>query len=263
MTDNNRPLAVVTGASSGIGLELAGQFAGHGYDLLVTAEHDELETVAAQLRRRGGWVRTARADLRTFDGVEHLCAAAAATKRPIDSLALNAGVGQGGPFVDTDLHDDLEVIAVNVMSTVHLAKRLVPAMVSRRRGKVLVISSIAATVPGSYQAVYNASKSFLQSFTEALQDELAGTGVTVTSLTPGPTDTNFFRRADLLDTKVGQSKQDDPALVARQGFDALIAGRPKLVAGSLKTRLQRVASRVLPDRAKAAAHRRMAESQGR
>lgn len=263
MTEYHRPFAVVTGVSSGIGLELARQFADHGYDLLINAEDDRFEAPATGLRQAGVDVRTAQADLRTFDGVEQLCCAIAATQRPIDAVALNAGVGQGGVFVETDLIDELEIIAVNVSSTVHLAKRLLPAMVIRQRGKILITSSIASTLPGSFQAVYNASSSFLQSFAEALQNELKDAGVTVTSLMPGHTDTDFFRRADMLDTKVGQDKKDDPALVARQGFEALMAGEQKVVAGSLKTKMQGVASRVLPDRAKASAHRQMAESTDR
>jgi short-subunit dehydrogenase len=259
----HHPFAVVTGASSGIGLELARQFADHGYDLLVSAEDDRIEAAADQLRQGGANVQTAQADLRTFDGVEQLYATITATGRPIDAVALNAGVGQGGAFVETDLIDELEIIAVNVASTVHLAKRLLPGLVARQHGKILVTSSIASTMPESFQAVYNASKSFLQSFTEALQSELKDTGVTVTSLMPGPTETDFFRRADMLDTEVGQSRKDDPALVARQGYDALMAGRHKIVAGSLKTKMQGVANRVLPDRAKASAHRQMAEPKSR
>jgi short-subunit dehydrogenase len=263
MNEFHHPFAVVTGASSGIGLELARQFADHGYDLLVSAEDDRIEAAADQLRQGGANVQTAQADLRTFDGVEQLYATITATGRPIDAVALNAGVGQGGAFVETDLIDELEIIAVNVASTVHLAKRLLPGLVARQHGKILVTSSIASTMPGSFQAVYNASKSFLQSFTEALQSELKDTGVTVTSLMPGPTETDFFRRADMLDTEVGQSRKDDPALVARQGYDALMAGRHKIVAGSLKTKMQGVANRVLPDRAKASAHRQMAEPKSR
>ncbi|HEY7049865.1 MAG TPA: SDR family NAD(P)-dependent oxidoreductase [Jatrophihabitantaceae bacterium] len=263
MNEFHHPFAVVTGASSGIGLELARQFADHGYDLLVSAEDDRIEAAADQLRQGGANVQTAQADLRTFDGVEQLYATITATGRPIDAVALNAGVGQGGAFVETDLIDELEIIAVNVASTVHLAKRLLPGLVARQHGKILVTSSIASTMPESFQAVYNASKSFLQSFTEALQSELKDTGVTVTSLMPGPTETDFFRRADMLDTEVGQSRKDDPALVARQGYDALMAGRHKIVAGSLKTKMQGVANRVLPDRAKASAHRQMAEPKSR
>lgn len=253
------PFAVVTGASSGIGRELAWQFAEHGFDVLINAEDDSLDAAAAQLQQAGANVRPARADLRTFDGVEQLYASINATGRPVDAVALNAGVGQGGAFVETDLIDELEIILLNVTSTVHLAKRLITDMVARGHGKVLITSSIASTMPGSFQAVYNASKSFLQSFAEALQNELNGTGVTVTSLMPGPTETNFFHRADMEDTKVGQSQKDDPALVARQGFEALMAGKPRVVAGSMKTRLQEVANKVLPDRTKAAAHRQMAE----
>lgn len=253
------PFAVVTGASSGIGLEIARQFADHGFDVLINAEDNGLDAAATQLRRAGANVTTAQADLRTFDGVEHLYAAIGATGRPVDAVALNAGVGKGGAFVETDLIDELEIIAVNITSTVHLAKRLLADMVTRRHGRVLVTSSIASTMPGSFQAVYNASKSFLQSFAEALQDELKGTGVTVTSLMPGPTDTNFFHRADMDHTKVGQSHKDDAAVVARQGFEALMAGKPRVVAGSVKTRLQEAANKVLPDRVKVGAHRQMAQ----
>jgi len=260
MNDYN-PFAVVTGASSGIGRELAGQFAEHGYDLLVSAEDESIETVATHLRLSGATVQTAQADLRTFDGVEQLYGAICAVGRPVDAVALNAGVGSGEAFVQTDLIDELEIISVNLAATVHLAKRLLPAMVRRRRGKILITSSIASTMP--LQAVYNASTSFLQSFAAALQDELKDTGVTVTSLMPGPTDTDFFARADLLDSTVGQNKKDDPALVAQQGYDALMAGKPKIVAGSRKTKLHGLATRMLPDRARASARRQMTEPQRR
>lgn len=252
MSDYRHPFAVVTGASSGIGLELAGQFAEHGYDLLISAEDDGIELVATQLRQSGATVQTAQADLRTFDGVEQLYGAICAAGRPVEAVALNAGVGTGGAFVRTDLIDELEIISVNLASTVHLAKRLLPAMVGRRRGKILITSSIASAMP--LQAVYNASASFLQSFAATLQDELDDTGVTVTSLMPGPTDTDFFARADLLDTTI-HSRKDDPALVAQQGYDALMAGKPKIVAGSRKTKLHDLATRMLPDRAKASAQR--------
>lgn len=175
------------------------------------------------------------------------------------AAALNAGVGQGGAFLDTDLADEIEIIDLNVTSTVHLAKRLLPDMVSRNDGKMLITSSIASTMPGSFQAVYNASKSFLQSFAEALQNEIKDSEVTITSLMPGPTDTNFFHRADMEDTKVGAGPKDDPAQVAKQGFEALMGGKDKIIAGSVKTKVQGIANKVLPDKAKAAAHRRMAE----
>ncbi|MGH3513005.1 MAG: SDR family NAD(P)-dependent oxidoreductase, partial [Pseudonocardiaceae bacterium] len=186
---NTKPLAVVTGASSGIGFELAKVFADNGYDLLVNAEDNGLEAAAEQLRAAGAHVQTIQTDLSTYDGVEQLYAAIVSTGRPVSAAALNAGVGQGGAFIDTDLADEIRIIDLNVTSTVHLAKRLLKDMVTRDAGRVLVTSSIASTMPGSFQAVYNASKSFLQSFAQALGNELKDTGVTITALMPGPTDT--------------------------------------------------------------------------
>ncbi|WP_433558890.1 SDR family NAD(P)-dependent oxidoreductase [Pseudonocardia xinjiangensis] len=258
-TSETSPLAVVTGASSGIGRELAKQFAENGFDLLVTAEDTRLDEAAAQLRATGADVRAVRADLRTADGVEELYGAITATGRPVDAAALNAGVGQGGAFLDTDLADELDIIDLNITSTVRLAKRLLRDMAVRDEGRILITSSIASTMPGSFQAVYNASKSFLQSFAEALQNELKDTGITITSLMPGPTETDFFHRADMDDTKVGASSKDDPAQVAEQGFRALMKGEAKIVAGSVGTKAQGVAGKVLPDKLKAAAHRQMAE----
>jgi short-subunit dehydrogenase len=252
-------MAVVTGASSGIGFELAKVFADNGFDILVNAENGRLGAAAEQLRSTGAHVQLVDADLSSYDGVERLYAAITSTGRPVSAAALNAGVGQGGAFVDTDLGDEIKIIDVNIRSTVHLAKRLLKDMVMRDDGKVLITSSIASTMPGSFQAVYNASKSFLQSFAQALQNELKDTNVTVTSLMPGPTDTDFFHRADMEDTKVGQANKDDPAQVAKQGFDALMSGEEKIIAGSVTTKAQGAASKVLPDKLKAAAHRQMAE----
>jgi uncharacterized protein len=255
----NRPLALVTGASSGIGRELAKQFAAHDFDLVINAEDDAIADVGAELEATGVDVRTVRADVRTAEGVETLYAAVTAVGRPVSAAALNAGVGRGGAFLDTDLDDEIEIIDVNITSTVRLAKRLLRDMAARDEGRVLITSSIASTMPGSFQAVYNASKSFLQSFAEAVANELKDTGVTITSLMPGPTETNFFHRADMDDTKVGTSAKDDPAQVAAQGFEALMKGTDKLVAGSVGTKAQGLANKVLPDKLKSAAHRRMAE----
>jgi len=258
MTDHQR-LAVVTGASSGIGFELAKQFAENGFDLLVNAEDEGLGPAAEQLRGAGTQVQAVHADLSTYDGVEQLYTAIVSTGRPVSAVALNAGVGQGGTFIDTDLAAEIKIIDLNVTSTVHLAKRLLPDMVARDDGRILITSSIASTMPGSFQAVYNASKSFLQSFAEAVQNELKDTQVTITSLMPGPTETNFFHRADMEDTRIGQMSKDDPAQVAKQGFDALMRGRDKVVASSVMTKVQGAANAVLPDKAKAESHRWMAE----
>ncbi|PWI42929.1 SDR family NAD(P)-dependent oxidoreductase [Streptomyces sp. ICBB 8177] len=262
MTDNP-PLALVTGASRGIGYELAKQFADHGFDVMVNSEDAAISDAAETLRASGREVTPLRADLTVQDGVERLYAAVAATGRPVAAAALNAGIGVGGSFLDNDLADELRLIDLNVKSTVHLAKRLLPAMVRQGEGGILFTSSIASTMPGSFQAVYNASKSFIQSFAEALHNELKDTDVVVTSLMPGPTDTDFFRRAGMQNTRIGRMNKDDPALVARQGFDALMAGRTKRVAGSVKTRAQGLANAFLPDGAKAQLHRRMAEPDAR
>lgn len=256
-----RPLALVTGASSGIGFELARQFAEHGYDLLINAEDEAIREAATQLQTSGARVEPIQADLRTHAGVEQLYDAVTHAGRPLEAVALNAGIGQGGAFVDEDLADELAVVDVNVRSTVHLAKRVLTDMSARNHGKVLITSSIASTMPGPYNAVYNASKSFLQSFAEALQTELKDTDITVTSLMPGPTDTEFFERADLEDTQLGQSKKDDPAEVAKEGFEALMSGKPRVVAGSFKNKAQAVAGRVLPDKVKSAMHGKMSKPQ--
>jgi len=250
------PLAVVTGASSGIGKELARQFAQHGYDLLITAEDAELDGAAAELRTDGARVAAVRADLADYDGVEAVWSAIQIEGRPVAALALNAGVGLGGEFArDQQLDDAIRLVRLNVESTVHLAKRVVSAMAARGDGKVLFTSSIASESPGPYQALYNASKSFVQSFAEALGDELRGTGVTVTSLMPGPTDTEFFERAGIEDTRLGSGPKDDPALVAKQGFEALMAGDRKVNAGGFTSKAQGKAMKVLPDKVKAILHR--------
>ncbi|MFI6368043.1 SDR family NAD(P)-dependent oxidoreductase [Nocardia sp. NPDC050630] len=256
MTDM-RPLALVTGASSGIGLELAKQFAARDYDVVIAAEDSAIEIAADIVRRPGVQVRAVQVDLRTVDGVRQLYSAATEGERPLDAVALNAGVGRGGAFVDTDLDDEFDIIDLNVRATVHLAKLVLGDMVRRDTGRLLFTSSIASLMPGARQAVYNASKSFVQSFAEALREEVRDTGVTVTALMPGPTDTDFFRRAKMLGTVIGRGPKDDPADVARQGIDALLADKQKVAAASLGTKAIATASQILPDSVKAIANRVM------
>ncbi|MGY1943683.1 SDR family NAD(P)-dependent oxidoreductase [Nocardia asiatica] len=250
-----KPLALVTGASSGIGFELARQFLEHGYDVVVTAEDDAIKTAAAALHDPRHEVRPVQVDLRTADGVEQLYRAATENGRKPVAVALNAGVGRGGAFTETDLDDELAVIDLDVRSTVHLAKLVLRDMVERGEGKLLFTSSIAATMPGARQAVYNASKSFIQSFAKALREELRDTDITVTALLPGPTETDFFRRAGMLGTRIGRLPKDDPAEVARQGVSALLSDRPQIFAASLFSKAFGLANHVLPDSIKARANR--------
>jgi len=258
---SSRPLALVTGASSGIGLELAKQFAAHDFDLVVCAEDAELAEAAAGIAASGVRCEAVQVDLRSDRGVGELWARVEALGRPLDAAALNAGVGAGGPFAENALERELEVIDLNVRSTVHLAKHVVRQMVGAGRGRLLLTSSIASTQPGAFHAVYNASKAFVQSFAVAIREELKDTGVTVTSLMPGPTDTEFFDRADLDGTRIGDSEalKDDPAQVAEQGFEALMEGKEQVVAGSLLTKAQGRAGRFTPDSVKAKLHRALAE----
>lgn len=255
-----KPFAVVTGASSGIGYELARQFAEHGFDLLIAAEDAGLDEAARSLASTGALVESVRFDLATYEGVEGLYERIKAMARPVDAIAINAGVGVGGDFTtQTDLEEELKLINLNVTSTVHLAKRVLPEMRERGKGRVLFTSSIAAQTPAPFEAVYAASKAFIYNFAESIRNELKDSGVTVTALLPGPTETNFFHRAGMDDTKVGASKKADPAEVAREGFEALMGGDDQVVAGTFKTKVQSVLAEVTPEKAKAAIHRSMSE----
>ena len=265
--EKDRKFAVVTGASSGIGLELARVFAENGFDLLMTSGSNRIERAADGLRDSGAGdsgveVTEVEADLATYDGVEKLWAAIQATGRPVDAIAINAGVGVGGDFTrETSLEDELNMIQLNVTSTVHLAKRVLKEMVARGSGKVLITSSIAGTMPTPLEAVYGATKAFGLSFAQSLRNELKDTGVTVTALQPGPTNTDFFHRAGMDDTKVGSEGKytNDPREVAEQGYKALMDGRDHIFSSSLKTKIQGEVGKFVPESLKAEQHRKMAE----
>jgi short-subunit dehydrogenase len=252
--------AVVTGASSGIGLELAKQFAQHGFDLLIVADSSKIREATSTLKSYNVSVSEAQIDLAKPAGVAELYRVIRDAGRPVDAIALNAGVGAGGDFVrETALDADFNVIDLNIKSTVHLAKLVLKDMVQRGQGRVLFTSSIAATMPGTFNAVYNASKAFIQSFAQAVRSELKGTGVTITALMPGATETNFFHRAGMDDTKVARSEKDDPADVAKTGFEALMAGDDHVVAGSFMNKVQATMAHVLPDTVTADMHRKQAK----
>lgn len=240
--------AIITGGSSGIGLALAHRFVEHGFDVIIAAEDDGLVRAAGALRASGQEVVDVRTDLSRPEGVEELWTRAQGIGAPIAAAALNVGVGVGGTFADTPLDRHLQLIDLNVRSTVHLAKLCLGQMLDHGQGRILITSSISATAPGPFHATYAASKAFVHSFAEGIRYELKDTGVTVTSLMPGPTDTNFFARAGMEDTAFGQGPKDDPYDVAKAGFEAMMAGKPDVVAGSLRNRVMANAATHLPDR---------------
>ncbi len=261
MTDSNaRPFAVVTGGSNGIGLELARQFADSGYDLLIAAQDEQhLRDAAMMLGAGGAHVATYAGDLGQEEAVDGLYRAIAESGRPVDVLCVNAGIGLGGAFAETDLKIELQMIDLNVRGAVQLTKLVLKDMVARDSGKLLFTSSIAATMPDPFEAVYGGTKVFLRWFGEALRNELKDTNVGVTVLMPSVTETNFFNRADMLDTKAGASdSKDDAAVVAKAAFDALMADDDKVVP-TLKNKVMGAIADALPDKVAAQIHRGMSE----
>ena len=250
--------AIITGASTGIGFELATLAAKDGYDILIVANEDLINAAAQDLRQFGTTVQAIEADLSTIKGVDALLAATGG--RQIDVLCANAGHGLGHGFLDQSVDDWRMVVDTNITGTIYLLQKAMPAMIARNAGKVLVTGSVAGYIPGAFQAVYNGTKAFIDSFTEALRNEIKeADGVTLTTLMPGPVDTEFFDRADMNDTSVGADpNKRDPADVANDGWDALFSGKPSVFSG-WKTKLQGVLANVVPGSVLAEQHRKMAE----
>jgi short-subunit dehydrogenase len=254
--NSSRPLAIVTGASSGIGYYLAKQCAEHGFDLLIAADEPEINKAAENLRAFGVQVTPVEADLADTQGVDKLLAAA--NGRDVDYLLANAGRGLGRAFLDQDFSEIRRVVDTNITGTIYLIQKIGRQMRARNAGKILITGSIAGFMPGTYQAVYNGTKAFLDSFSFALRAELRDTKVTVTCLMPGATETEFFERADMLDTKVGTQKKQDPAEVAKAGFDAMMDGKGDVVTGWQNKPRSAIAN-ILPAGMVAEQHRGMAE----
>lgn len=256
MRRNTGKLAIVTGASTGIGYELARFCAQDGFDLLIAADEPEINQAAEDFRKLGVRVDAIEADLATIAGVDALYAAAQG--RPVDALLANAGVGLGGAFVDQAFNDVRHVVDTNITGTIYLAQKVGRDMRSRGQGRILFTGSIAGFIPGSFSAAYNGTKAFIDSFSFALRNELKDTGVTVTCLMPGATETEFFERANMLDTPIGQSKKDNPVDVAKAGYEAMIKGDGDVVTG-LKNKVMSAAALVTPSEVLAAQHRKQAE----
>jgi len=252
----DRKFAIVTGASTGIGLELARECAKHDFDVLIAANEPQINQAADALRREGGSVEAVEADLSTLDGVDTLCAKIGT--RRVDALLANAGRGLGKAFLDQDFDEARYVLDTNVTGTLYLIHRVGRAMRAQDGvARILITGSIAGFMPGSFQAVYNGTKAFLDSFSYALREELKGTSVTVTCLMPGATETDFFRRADMMDTKVGTDKKDDPAVVAKNGFAAMMKGEGGVVSG-WQNKIEAAAAHVIPAERLAKKHSEMA-----
>jgi uncharacterized protein len=256
MDTKTRPLAVVTGASSGIGFELAKLCAEHGCNLIIAADLPEIHDAADALRSIGVTVEPFQGDLATREGVDALHAVIAG--RPVDYLLANAGHGLGRAFLDQDFDEIRHVIDTNITGTVYLIQLVAREMRARGEGRVLITGSIAGYMPGTFHAVYNGTKAFINSFSFALRAELKDAGVTVTCLMPGATDTDFFERADLLDTKVAAEEKDNAADVARDGFDAMMAGQGDVVSG-WKNKVQTSMASVTPSGVVAEQHRKLTE----
>jgi uncharacterized protein len=252
----NTKYAIVTGASSGIGRELAIIAARDGYDLLIAADTAGLAEVAEVCRAAGAAVDTLEVDLATQDGVDQLYTATQG--RTVDALFANAGHGLGRAFLDQEFDEVRHVVDTNVTGTIYLIQLIARDMAELGDGKILITGSIAGYMPGSFQAVYNGTKAFIDSFSFALRNELQDSGVTVTCLMPGATDTAFFERADMMDTRVGTAEKDDPAFVAQVGYDAMLRGDGDVVAG-WKNRLQTAVASVTPSGVLAEQHRKLAE----
>jgi short-subunit dehydrogenase len=253
----SRQFAIVTGASTGIGRELAKCCARAGFDLLIAADEAETESAATEVRGLGAAVETVQTDLSTTEGVDQLLQAAARIGRPVDALLANAGRGLGRGFLDQDFRRAKLVIDTNITGTVYLIHRIGNQMRQRNAGRILITGSIAGFIPGSFQAVYNGTKAFLDSFSFALREELRDTGISVTCLMPGATETQFFERADMMDTQVGTAKKQDAADVAQTGFDAMMRGDGDIVSG-FKNKVQSAVANVIPAGMLAKQHRKRA-----
>jgi uncharacterized protein len=254
-------LALVTGASSGIGLSLAKELAGRGYDLVVCSESDRLQDATDLLLGTGATVVAVQENLSEREGVSRLWAKVENLARPLDIACINAGVGVGGLFAETDLDEELNSVQLNCTGAVQLAKYVVRHMTARNHGRILFTASIAGEMVAPREAVYAATKAFDLSLAHSIRYELRDTGVSVTALQPGPTDTDFFHRAGMEDTQVGSEgkKESSPDDVAKQGIEALLAGKDHVYAASIKTKVEGMMTNAIPGNLKAAIHEKMSK----
>jgi len=251
--ENRKKFALITGATSGIGLELAKLFARDQSNLILVARDEQnLNATAEMLRAEGVEVVTISTDLFIAGNAQEVYHQVSALALQVEVLVNDAGQGVYGKFTDNELERELDIIQLNISSLVTLTKLFLKDMVSRGSGRILNVASVAGKAPGPYQAVYHGTKAFVHSFNEAIRNELKDTGVSVTSLLPGATDTDFFNKADMLESKiVQQGDLADPAVVAKDGYEALLAGKDMVVSG-FKNKVQVALGNVTPDSMQAA-----------
>lgn len=240
--------ALITGATSGIGYELAKIFAEHQYNLIIVARTEaDLHRTSAELSAKYGVnVIPISKDLFNREAPFELYDSVRQKGILVDVLVNDAAQGLYGKFIETDLQRELDMLQLNIGAYLILTKLYLRDMVTRGNGKILNVASIAGKVPGPYQSVYHGTKAFIHSFTEAVRAELGDCGVTVTSLLPGPTDTDFFHKAHMEDSKLLEHDLADPAKVAQDGFEALMKGDDMVISG-LKNKAQIAASNITPD----------------
>ena len=242
--------ALITGASSGIGLELARLCAEHGHDVALVARNERaLADLAGALRReRGVRAVAVAADLSSAAGVDRVVARVSELGLSIDLLVNNAGYGVYGRFSETPRDEELRMIQLNIAALTDLTKRFLPPMLERREGRILNVASTAAFLPGPLMSVYYATKAYVLSFSEALANELAGTGVSVTILCPGPTASNFQAAAGLQDSKLVFGKTLATSReVAEAGYDGMMTGKTLVIPGVSNMLIANV-PRLLPRR---------------
>jgi short-subunit dehydrogenase len=239
--------ALITGASTGIGYEFAKLFARDGYQLVLAARSAQrLAEVGEELQRQFRVsVKIFSKDLASPQAPEELFAELQREGIAVDVLVNNAGFGTHGPFAEADLASQLAMMQVNMVAPTHLTRLFLPAMIQRKTGKILNVASTAAFQPGPLMAVYYASKAYVLSFSEALADELRGTGVTVTALCPGPTKTEFQRRAGVEETRLMSGGIMGAEAVAIAGYRGLMAGKALVIPGT-RNRFLAVAVKCLP-----------------
>jgi hypothetical protein len=250
--ERNVTYTLITGGTMGIGYELARIFANHGHNLIIVArDENELAQTVRDLQPLGVEVITIAKDLFMKEAPFELYDEIKEKGWVVDILVNNAGQGQYGQFAETDIYRELDIIQLNISSVVVLTKLFLQDMLDRGDGRILNLSSIASKAPGPWQSVYHGTKAFVQSFTEAVRNEVKDTGVTLTALLPGATDTDFFRKAEMEGSKIVQEgKLDDPVKVAEDGYEALMSGDDMVISGMMN-KLNVAMSNIMPDKAAA------------